>query len=139
MGLLGNFLKALLSDSSSKQQHHEQQQTKRYVSEPPKRYTIEEFVILEQEQSGETWHGVALSEMSRLARTFYRGKYVKVDQYNFLEIFYTSNSGKTTFHAQCELDENGKLQRLTHNYYPGQVRDPADAIIEKMNQQFSFC
>lgn len=49
-----------------------------------KRYTPEEFVILEQEHSGERWHGVPLSELSKLAQTVYHGKYVKVDQWGFL-------------------------------------------------------
>ena len=46
MGLLGDIFKALLSDSPS-------QPRQRQSYEPPKRYTPEEFVIYEQEQSGE--------------------------------------------------------------------------------------
>lgn len=95
-------------------------------------------MIYEQEQSGERWHGVPLSELSRLAQTVYHGKYVKVDQWGFLEVYYTSNSNKTRFHVQCDLDENGRLHRLTHNYYPGQWKDSTDDFIEKANQQFSF-
>lgn len=131
MGLLGNIFKAILSDSQS-------QPRQRQAYEPPKRYTPEEFVIYEQEQSGERWHGVPLSELSRLAQTVYHGKYVKVDQWGFLEVYYTSNSNKTRFHVQCDLDENGRLHRLTHNCYPGQWKDSTDDFIEKANQQFSF-
>lgn len=57
MGFLGDILKGLLLDSSSGQH-----QNKTY--EPPKRYTPEEYVIYEQEKSGERWYGVPLSELS---------------------------------------------------------------------------
>lgn len=131
MGIFGNILKGLLSDSSSPQR-----QGRTY--EPPRRYTPEEYVIYEQEQSGERWYGVPLSELSRLAQTTYRGRYAKVDQYNFLVFHYSSNSKKTRLSAQCKLDENGLLHRLPHGYYPGQWRDSADEFIEKANQEFSF-
>ena len=73
MGLFGDFFKAFLSSDSSSQQR----QGRTY--EPPKRYTPEELVVLEQERSGERWHGVPLSELSKLAQTVYHGKYVKVE------------------------------------------------------------
>jgi hypothetical protein len=132
MGLFGDIFKALLSDSAS------QRQPQRRAYEPPKRYTPEEFVILEQEQSGETWHGVPLSELSKLAQETYRGRYVKVDQYNFLVFHYASKSRKTRLSVQCDLDENGQLRRLLHNYYPGQWTDSADDFVRKANQQFTF-
>lgn len=131
MGLLGDIFKAILMDSSS-------QPRQRQTYEPPKRYTPEEFVILEQEQSGKRWHGVPLSELSKLAQTTYRGRYVKVDQYNFLVFHYASKSRKTQLSVQCDLDENSQLRRLLHNYYPGQWTDSADDFIRKANQQFSF-
>lgn len=131
MGVLGNILKSFLSDSSS-------QQYQRQTYEPPKRYTPDELVILEQEQSGERWHGVHLSELSKLAQTTYRGRFVKVDQSNYLVFHFASKSRKTKLFVQCDLDENGKLRRLTHNYYPGQWTDSADDFIKMANQQFSF-
>lgn len=73
MGIINNILKGLFSDSSTSQH-------KRQAYEPPKCYTPEEFVILDQEQSGERWHGVPLSELSKLAQTTYRGRYVEVDR-----------------------------------------------------------
>ena len=103
-----------------------------------KRYTPEGFVIHEQEQNDERWHGVRLCELSQLAQTTYRGKYVEVDQYGFLVFHYTSNSGKTHRSVQLEVDENGQLKCLSHYYYPGQWRDSADEFIEKANQQFCF-
>lgn len=131
MGLLGDVLRGLLSDSTS-----ERRQGRAY--EPPKTYTPEEYVIYEQEQSGEEWHGVPLSELSRLAQTVYHGKSVSVDSSGFLVFNYTSNSGKTRFHAQCEIGDDGLLQRLPHNYYPGQWRDSADIFVEEANKQFVF-
>lgn len=130
MGILGDIFKGVFSDPSS--------QSRRQVYEPQRRFTPEEYVIYEQEQSGESWHGVPLSELSKLAQSTYRGRYVKVDQYNFLVFHYSSNSKKTRFSAQCELDENGRLRRLSHGYYPGQWRDSADDFVEKANQQFCF-
>lgn len=130
MGLFGNILRGLLSDSMSSRQKR--------TYEPPKRYTPEEYVIHEQEQSGETWNGVLLCELSRLAQNTYRGRYCKVDQYGFLVFYYASNSMKTRFSAQCELDENGQLRRLPHGYYPGQWRDSADDFVEVVNQKISF-
>lgn len=113
-------------------------ESNRHTYEPPKRYTPEEYVIIEQEQSGERWHGIPLSELSKLAQTVYHGNFVKVDQWGFLEVYYTSNSNKTRFHVQCNLDENGRLYRVMHNYYPGQWRDSAEDFIEKANQLFNF-
>lgn len=130
MGLLNNILKCLISESSSQQQQK--------IYEPQKRYTPEDFVIHEQEQSCERWHGVLLSDLSRLAQQTYRGKYVKVDKYDFLVFYYSSNSQKTSFSAQCTLDETGRLKRMPHGYYPGQVRDSADDFIERVNRQFVF-
>ena len=130
MGLKDIF-KVILSDSPAKPR-----QSQTY--EPQKRYTPEEYIIYEQEQSGERWQGVPLSELSKLAKTVYHGKYVKVDQWGFLEVYYTSNSNKTWLHVQCALDDNGRLHRLTSNYYPGQWNDSVDDFIEKANQQFIF-
>ena len=95
MGLFGNILKGLLSDSTSSRQ--------RRTYEPPRRYTPEEYVIYEQEQSGETWHGVPLCELSRLAQNTYRGRYCKVDQYGFLVFHYASNSKKHVFLPSVNL------------------------------------
>lgn len=131
MGLLGDILKGLLSNTTG-------QENTRRSYEPQKRYTPEEYVIYEQEQSGETWHGVPLSELSKVAQTTYRGKYVKVDQWNFLVFHYSSNSRKTSLSVQCELDENGQLKQMPRGYYPGQWRDSADEFVEKANQQFTF-
>ena len=131
MGLFGNFFKKSRIESVSSQRQ-------RQVYDPPKRYTPEEFVIYEQEQSGEYWHGVPLSELSRLAQTTYRGRYVKVDQYGFLVFHYASNSGKTKQSIQCELGEDGLLRAMPHGYYPGQWRDSSDDFIEKANQEFVF-
>ena len=131
-GAFGSFMKefvpSLLSQLPQPQEY-----------EPPKRYTPEEFVILEQEESGESWHGVLLSDLSKLARETYRGRYVKVDEYGFLVFYYSSNSRKTSFRAQCSLDESGLLKREPHSYYPGQWRDSADDFVEMANQRFSFC
>ena len=132
MGLLGNIIRGLVSETSASQQYQKS------VYEPQKRYTPEEYVIYEQEQSGKSWYGVPLSELSKLAQTVYHGKYCKIDQYNFLVFSYTSNSRKTSFSAQCEIDENGRLCRLPHGYYPGQWRDSADDFVEKANQYFTF-
>lgn len=131
MGLLENLLKRSRIESASRQRH-------RPVYEPPKRYTPEEFVIYEQEQSGECWHGVPLSELSKLAQTTYRGRYVKVDQHGFLVFHYASNSRKTKQSIQCELGEDGLLRAMPHGYYPGQWRDSSDDFIEKANQEFVF-
>ena len=131
MGLFGSFLKKKKSNSSARQR-------RRPVYEAPQTYSPEEYVIYEQEQSGERWHGVPLSELSRLAQTTYRGRYVKVDKYGFLVFCYSSNSRKTRQSVQCELDENGLLRAMPHGYYPGQWRDSSDEFIEKVNQQYRF-
>lgn len=131
MGLIEDVFRALGSSSSPRRRQG-------HGYEPPKRYTLAELVILEQEQSGERWHGVPLSELSALAQTVYRGKSVSVDKYGFLVFHYTSNSGKTRFRAQCELGEDGRLRRLPHNYYPGQWKDSADDFVEMANQRFVF-
>ena len=131
MGLFDGFLKMLKSDAPS-----QPKQGQTYV--PQKRYTLEELVIYEQEQSGEIWHGVPLFELSKIVQSVYHGKYAKVDEYGFLEVYYTSKSNKTTFHVQCNLDENKQLKRLTHNYYPGQCKDAADYFIEEANKQLTF-
>lgn len=133
MGFLGNLLKDIFSNSDSVSS---QQQTKPY--EPARRFTPLEYIIYEQEQSGEKWHGILLSELSKLAQTIYHGKYVKVDKYNFLVFYYSSRADKKRFEAQCKLDEKGRLVRLPHSYYPGQWRDSADDFVEKANQQFTF-
>lgn len=142
MGLFDKLLSGLFSapepQPSRRRAYKPEPQPLQRQYEPQKWYTLEEMVIHEQEQSGAIWHGVRLSDLSRLAQNVYHGKYVKVDEYNFLEFYYTSNSGKTTFHAQCDLDENGQLSRLSHNYYPGQWRDSADTFIEQANQMFTF-
>ncbi len=132
MGILKNFLRGLVLETSASQKYQKS------VYEHHKRYTPEEYVIYEQEQSGRSWYGVPLSELNKLAQTVYHGKYCKVDQYNFLVFYYTSNSRKTSFSAQCEIDENGRLRRLPHGYYPGQWRDSADDFVEKANQCFTF-
>ena len=93
--------------------------------------------IGDQAQYEKSWHGVPLNELNNLAKCIYHVEYVKVDQYDFLVIYYTSNSGKTTFGVQCEI-ENGKLVRKTHNYYPGQWRDAADRFIDEVNKCFTF-
>ena len=53
MGIFKDFLSAMLSGSASSNSQ---------IDERPARYTPEEFVILEQEQSGQKWHGVLLSD-----------------------------------------------------------------------------
>ncbi len=131
MGILSKLLKNLFPDSSL-QRHQEN------IFEPIKTYSPEGFVVYEQEQSGKCWHGVPLCELSKLAQTTYRGRYVEVDQYGFLVFKYSSNSKKTQLSAQCILDENGRLKRMPHGYYPGQWRDSADDFVEKANQQFTF-
>lgn len=131
MGILKTILKGIISDLSFLQNQEN-------VYEPPKTYTPEGAKVHEQEQSGEKWHGVLLSELSKLAQQTYRGRYVEVDKYGFLVFNYSSNSRKTKFSAQCELDENGCLRRVPHNYYPGQWRDSADDFVEKANQKFVF-
>ena len=131
MGFLSNIMRSFVSDSPS-----EQRQSRVY--QPPRNLSHEEYVVFEQEQSGECWHGVPLCELSKLAQTVYHGKYVRVDQYQFLVFYFTSNADKTMFSVQCSLDENGQLRRLTHNYYPGQWADSADDFILKANQLFSF-
>ena len=128
---MGFFFKARRSESPS-------QTTRTQTYERPKRYTYEELIIHEQEESGERWHGVPLSELSRLAQKVYHGKYVKVDEYGFLEVYYTSNSNKTTYHVQCDIDEDGLLDRLSHSHQYGQWKDSVDDFIEKANQQFTF-
>ena len=130
MGIFGNIIKGLFSDSAS--------QSQRRSYEPPKTYTPEEYVIYQQEQSGESWHGVPLCELSRVAQKTYRGRFCKVDQYDFLVFHYASNSRKTRLSAQCKIDENGRLTRLPHGYYPGQWKDSADDFVEIANQQFVF-
>ena len=72
-------------------------QSQENVYEPPKTYTPEGAKVHEQEQSGEKWHGVLLSELSKLAQQTYRGRYVEVDKYGFLVFNYSSNSRKTKF------------------------------------------
>ena len=131
MGLLGNLLRKSREELVSRQRQ-------RPVYDSQKSYTPEEFVIYEQEQSGECWHDVPLSELSKLAQTTYRGRYVKVDQYGFLVFHYTSNSGKTKQSIQCELSEDGLLRAMPHGYYPGQWRDSSDDFIEKVNQKYVF-
>lgn len=76
MGLFADALRSLLSDSAPEQR-------RRQPHEPAGNYTVEEYVIHEQGQSGERWHGVPLSELSKLAQTVYHGKYVKLEQDEF--------------------------------------------------------
>ena len=87
---------------------------------------------------GEMWHGVPLSELNKLAQTIYYGKSVGVDKNDFLVFNYSSHSRQMSFHAQCELDEAGRLVRLPHNYYPGQSWDAADDFVEEANRKFTF-
>lgn len=131
MGILREILKGIMTSSSSQDKNNQMYQ-------PQKTYTPEEYVIYEQEQAGETWHGVPLSELSKLAQTTYRGKYVTVDKWNFLVFHYSSNSKKTRLSVQCVLDDNGRIKQMPRNYYPGQWRDSADDFVEKANQQFTF-
>ena len=131
MGLLDKLLKKSKTESASRQRQ-------RLMHEPPKYYNPEEFVIYDQEQSGECWHGVPISELSKIAQTTYRGKYVKVDQYNFLVFYYSSKSRKTSLYVQCDIGEDGLLRLMQHGYYPGQWRDSSDEFIEKANQTFVF-
>lgn len=84
------------------------------------------------------WHGVALKDLNDLAKVTSRGVYAEVDEYGFLVFHYTSKSGKTRLHAQCELDNNNQLVRLSHSYYPGQWCDSADIFVKNANQKFSF-
>lgn len=105
---------------------------------PETKYTPEELVIHEQEESGEIWHDVQVSDLSRLAQMTYHGEFVRIDENDFLEYSFTSNSGKTKLSAQCYIDDDGHLVRTPHNYYPGQWRDSADDFVEKANQSFSF-
>ena len=125
MGFL-DFLGDLLSNSSDLVE----------ANESPRFESAEEFTIYEQEQSGETWNGVPLSELSKLAQTVYRGRYVEVDEYGFLVFHYYSKSKKSFYRAQCELDENGHLRRRSASYYPNQWRDAADEFVYKANEDF---
>lgn len=113
----------------------EQQNT---IRRTQRKFSPEEFVIYEQENSGEEWHGVPLSELSKTAQKTYRGKYVKVDERGFLVFHYTSRSGKTRQSIQCKIDENGLLKAMPHGYYPGQRKDSSDDFIEMANQRFRF-
>ena len=131
IGLLWALFTVLSSDTDSGQEAED-------ASDRNKCYSPEEWTIHEQEMSGESWHGVPLCELSRLAQTTYRGKYVDVDGSNFLVLHYTSKSGKTKIRAQYSLDGDGHLVMLPHGYYPGQWRDSADEFVEKANQEFSF-
>lgn len=131
MGIFEKFLKKSVYGSTSKQ-------TLKQNYTPQKFYTPEELVIYEQEQSGQCWHGVPISELSKLAQTTNRGKYVEVDKYGFLVFHYTSKSRKTHLSIQCELDNDGFLQAMPHSYYPGQWRDSSDEFIELVNQHFVF-
>ncbi len=89
MGLFGNVVKKN-SVASSFEQHHES------AYESPKSYTLEDYVVYEQEQTGERWHGVPLSELSKLAQTTNRGMYVKADRYDFLVFLLFFSIGKNT-------------------------------------------
>ena len=55
-----------------------------------------------------------MNELSKVAQTVSHGKYVKVDKYGFLVFHYTSNSGKTKYSTQCEIDGNGQLSRMSY-------------------------
>ena len=79
-----------------------------------------------------------MNELSKVAQTVSHGKYVKVDKYGLLVFHYTSNSGKTKYSTECEIDGNGQLSRMSYRYYPGQWRDSADTFVEKANQIFIF-
>ena len=100
--------------------------------------TSNKSITNNQFQYEKYWHGIKLSELNKLAKSTRRGKYVEVDQYDFLVIYYTSNSDKKIFSVQCKLNGNKKIERMTHNYYPGQWRDGADEFIDKANQSFNF-
>lgn len=115
-----------------------QTQSKKVSYGPTKRYTPEEYLVYEQEKSEKYWHGVPLCELTKLARTIYLGRHCRIDSSGFLVFCYTSKSGKTKFSAQCEVDINGRLRRLSHDYYPGQWRDAADDFVSKANEYFSF-
>ena len=110
----------------------------RRVYESPKKYTPEEYVIYEQEQSEESWHGVLLCELSKLAQETHRGRYVKIGKDDNLVFYYSSNSGKTKFYAYCKLNKDGRLALVPHDYYPGQWCDSSDEFVEKANQNFAF-
>lgn len=105
------------------------------MSNTAQNYNRETWAPFEQEQF---WHGVPLSELNELAKRTYRGEYVTIDKYGFLVFHYSSKSRKTSLSAQCELDENGYLKRVPHNYYPGQCRDSADEFVELVNEQIIF-
>lgn len=131
MGIISRLIEKLFSDQTTRQQQ-------KSVRERPRTYTGEEFAIMEQEQSGETWHGVPLSELSKLANSLYRGKYVSVDDNDYLVFYYTSKSGKTNYGARYKLDESKQLERLPHNYYHNQWRDIGDTFFELVKERFSF-
>lgn len=132
MGILKFILQNIADETPSPQPRRKKHRL------PSEGYSPEGYVIYEQERSGERWHGVPVSELSKLARQTYRGKFVKIDEYQFLVFYYSSKSKKTGCSVQCTLDENRQLKRMTRSYYPGQWKDSADDFIEIANRQFTF-
>ena len=85
----------------------------------------------------ETFGGVPLSELNKIAKQCFHGIRCTVDQEGFLIFHSSSNSGKTKFHTQLVIDELGKLVNLG-GHYPGQWWSSADEFAKKVNETFKF-
>lgn len=79
--------------------------------------------------------GIPLSKLNEIAKQVYHGIKCTVDQYVFLVFHSTSRSGKTKFHTQMMLNDEGKLVNLG-GHYPGQWRSAADEFVELFNKRF---
>lgn len=117
MGVLTNILSGLFTNNSAS------------VSKTATK-TVE--AVLE-----EMFGGVPLSKLNEIALSVYHGIKVTVDQYGFLVFHYTSNSGKTKYHPQIEINELGKLVSLC-GHYPGQWWSSTDEFVKRANEIFTF-
>ena len=103
-----------------------------------KLFIEEEEVYDTQPLPPRLWHGVPIEALNSLAKEVYHGVRAYEDSFGFLVFDYTSRSGKTTNHSQCNLDENKKLKKVTDRIYENQWRSSADDFVREANNRFTF-
>lgn len=85
----------------------------------------------------ETFGGITLSKLDKLAKEIYHGLSCSIDKWGFLVFNSKSKRGHQTFHTQMTLDETGRLINLG-GHYPGQWWSSADEFVKKANELFTF-
>lgn len=84
------------------------------------------------EENEECFGGIPVSELDRMARESFRGDGAEIED-GALIFKSHSRSGKTRGRMHFYLDDEGKLERPTFTYYPGQYCTPAEIFWGKLN------